>query len=294
VADLVGPSDYQAHLGANSGGANAVYWLNVLEHCGDGLRVRNDVDRGKRAAEVVEQVIEPDLVYPLLRWGDVERWRARPSACLLLTQDPQTRCGISSERMQRDFPRTLAYLERFRPLLTARAAYRRYQAGTAFYSMYNVGPYTLAAHKVVWRRMDRQIRAAVVGETDQPGLGRRVLIPQETCVLMAAASPSEAHYLCGLLNSAVAGFLVRSQSVCGGKSFGTPGMLDSLHLRRFDPADARHCELAAFSLQAHQAAAARCDTAALEQRIDQLAAQIWGLPPSDLNALLQERMKDEG
>ena len=37
--------------------------------------------------------------------------------------------------------------------------------------MYNVGPYTLAAHKVVWRRMDRQIRAAVVGEIDHPVAG---------------------------------------------------------------------------------------------------------------------------
>jgi SAM-dependent methyltransferase len=293
VADLVGPSDYQAHLGANSGGANGVYWLTLLEQCAEGVRVRNDVDPGKHASAVVEQVIEPGLLYPLLRWGDIERWRARPSAHLLLTQDPQSRQGISFQRMQCDYPRTLAYLEQFRPLLIARAAYRRYQAGTPFYSMYNVGPYTLAPQKVLWRRMDRRIRAAVVGEADHPWLGRRALIPQETGVLVAAGSPSEAHYLCGLLNSAVAGFLVRSHSVCGGKSFGTPGMLDFLHLRRFDPADPRHCELSACSRQAHQAVDCPQEVAALEQCIDHLAAEIWGLPRSDLDAIQGERTKDD-
>ena len=76
----------------------------LLEHCRDGVRVRNDSIAGSAAGRVVEQVIEPGLVYPLLRWGDVERWRARPSAYLLLTQDPQSRHGISLERMQRDYP----------------------------------------------------------------------------------------------------------------------------------------------------------------------------------------------
>jgi hypothetical protein len=293
VADLVGPSDYQAHLGANSGGANGVYWLTLLEQCEECVRVRNDVDPGKHVSAVFEQVIEPGLLYPLLRWGDIERWRARPSAHLLLTQDPQSRQGISLERMQCDYPRSLAYLEQFRPLLIARAAYRRYQAGTPFYSMYNVGPYTLAPQKVVWRRMDRRIRAAVVGETDHPWLGRRALIPQETGVLVAAGSPSEAHYLCGLLNSAVAGFLVRSHSVCGGKSFGSPGMLDFLRLRRFDPADPRHCELSACSRQAHRAIEYPQEVAALEQCIDHLAAEIWGLPQSDLDAVqLEEGKRD--
>ena len=40
--------------------------------------------------------------------------------------------------------------------------YRQYQSGAAFYSMYNIGHYTVAPIKVVWRRMDRRINAAVV------------------------------------------------------------------------------------------------------------------------------------
>ena len=185
----------------------------------------------------VRQTIEPDLVFPLLRWGDVGRWSARPSAHILLAQDVDTRTGIVEDLMRREYPRTYRYLEQFEPLLRSRAAYRRYQGRKPFYSMYNVGPYTVAPIKVVWRRMERMIRAAVVEPLDDPLLGRRPLLPQETCVLVACTSADEAHYLCAVLNSQRAGTLIAAHSVVGGKGFGTPGMLAYLGLRRFDAGD---------------------------------------------------------
>ncbi len=162
TSQAVLPADYVAHLGANSGGANGVYWVEVLEESGSGVLIRNLAARGKHPIEIVEHVIEPDLLYPLLRWGDVGRYSATPAAHLLLTQDPATRSGIDESVMRTKYPRTLAYLERFHELLARRAAYRRYQQGGPFYAMYNVGPYTVAPIKVVWRRMDRRINAVVV------------------------------------------------------------------------------------------------------------------------------------
>ena len=94
-------ADYTAHLGANSGGANAVYWLDVQDRGAQGIRICNRVGKAKRAVPCVEAVIEPDLVYPLVRWADVARWSARPSGYLLLAQDPATRAGIDEERMRR-------------------------------------------------------------------------------------------------------------------------------------------------------------------------------------------------
>jgi hypothetical protein len=250
-----GASDYQAHLGANSGGANAVYWLRVLERSTDGdggVVVENLAAKAKHGVAAVRQTIEPDLLYPLVRWGDVGRWSARPSAHILLAQDVDTRTGIAEEVMRREYPRTYRYLQQFEPLLSRRAAYRRYQGQKPFYSMYNVGPYTVAPIKVVWRRMERVIRAAVVEAVDDPLLGRRPLVPQETCVLVACGSADEAHYLCAVLNSARAGALVAAHSVVGGKGFGSPGMLEYLGLRRFAADDPRHAALAACSRRAHE------------------------------------------
>ena len=285
---LIGPSDYQAHLGANSGGANAVFWVEVLGLCAKGVKIRNLTAQSKREVEAVEAVVEPELLYPLLRWGDVARYRASPSAHLLLVQDPQTRRGIDQPTLAGRYPLTYEYLKRFERLLVSRAAYRRYQDGGPFYAMYDVGPYTLSAAKVVWRRMDRQTNAAVVEMRDDPRLGPRPMIPQETCVLVACDSADEAYYLCGLLNSSLVNFLVIAHSVRGGKGFGSPAVLDVLRLRRFDPKNPSHRELAACCRQAHRAFGEESSLACFQQRMDTLAANLWGLTAADAEIVRAE------
>jgi len=284
---LIGPSDYVAHLGANSGGASAVYWMQIVDSCGRLVRVRNLPDAGKLKIPPTEALIEPQLLYPLLRWGDVNRYRAAPSAAILLVQDVNTRAGIPEQLLRSQYPKAFEYLARFEPLLRTRAAYRRYQSRGPYYSMYNVGPYTVAPWKVVWRRMDRSLRAAVVGAIEHPILGTRSVVPQETCVLIAAETSEEAHYLCAMLNSVVAGFLVSTHSVVGGKGFGTPSILEFLGIRRFDAADRRHRSLAAHSRAAHQAAAAGNDWQDIQRCIDLEAAALCGLSPDQCSLIAQ-------
>lgn len=296
IDKLVGRSDYTAHLGANTGGANGVYWVNIVARQGDGVMIENLPGHGKRAFPTVRAVVEPDLLYPLVRWADLGRYRAICSACLLLVQDPVTRRGIDEAALEEKYPRTIAYLRQFEPQLAKRAAYRRYLQSAPFYSMYNVGQYTIADHKVVWRRMDRRIRAAVVGPVNLPLAGPRPAVCQETCVLIAARSHEEAHYLAACMNSAVVDFLIRSHNVRGGKGFGSPGMLEYLNLKAFDRQQAAHRELAGMSLQAHQAASRGRDVEALQTRIDMAAAMLYGLGPADAEAIasLIGREQDRG
>ncbi len=288
LASLAGASDYQARLGANTGGASGVYWLELVGRETGLVRVRNITRRGKQFIEPVEEVLEPDLIYPLLSWGDIGRFRARPTAHVLLVQDVDSRQGIDEDTLSSEYPRTYAYLIRFRHRLVARAAYRRYQSRASFYSMYNVGPYTIAPIKVVWRRMDRRLQAAVVEEVNDRWLGPRPVIPQETCVLIACSTADEAHYLCALLNCSIVGFLATAQSVRGGKGFGSPGMIESLRLKRYSSSHTVHCELARLSRQAHEAAADGADSIDVEERIDRAAARLWNLGQSDLDIICQE------
>jgi hypothetical protein len=285
LGGLVGPSDYVAHSGACSGGANGVYWLQILKMAPGGALVQNLAERSKTSVATLQRTIEPDLLYPLLRWGGLSRFRASPSDYLLLAQDPETRTGIDESIMRQSYPRAYAYLQEFRENLQRRAAYKRYQSRSPFYSMYDVGTYTLAPTKVVWRRMDRRINAAVVEETDDPHLGLRPVIPQETCVLIQAQSSAEAHYLCAVLNSAAANFIVQSHSVRGGKGFGTPSMLDYLALRRFQPTDPLHKQLAGLSQTAHSAVAAGEKLDDLQLAIDRAAADLFGVPRDQLAAI---------
>ncbi|MFB6248374.1 MAG: N-6 DNA methylase, partial [Salinibacter sp.] len=114
IQKVIGQSDYKAYEGVNTGGLNGVYWIRVLEERPNGdLVIENLHDVGKIKVEHVETVIEPDLVYPLLRGRDVQRWHAEPSAHIILANRTDKLAGIPEAEMKRRWPKTFAYLKQF-------------------------------------------------------------------------------------------------------------------------------------------------------------------------------------
>ncbi|MFB0532466.1 MAG: N-6 DNA methylase, partial [Desulfatiglandales bacterium] len=169
VKKILGQSDYVAHAGCYTGGANGVYWVDIVDKRPDGLVVVSNITEGaKRKVESVQMALEPDLLYPLLRGRDVKRWYAEPSAYILMVQDPDKRCGIAEDEMKTDYPKTYLYLKRFKAALRERAAYKRYfDENDPFYSMFDVGDYTFAPYKVVWRGFGvSTMSVSVVGRSE--------------------------------------------------------------------------------------------------------------------------------
>ena len=287
VSTITGQADYKGHAGAYSGGANGVFWLRIIKTVGNGVLVQNIAEKSKTSLEMVERTLEKDLLYPLLRWLDVGRYHAQPSAYLLLAQDVDTRTGIDEALMRRNHPKTYGYLKEFETVLRRRrsSSLRTLMQRGAFYSMFAIGPYTLASVKVVWRRMDRRINAAVVSEVDDRYLGKRPVIPQETCAFIVCETLNEAHYLCAMLNSSVINFITKSHSVEGGKGFGTPSMLDFLPIKRFQETELIHSELAELSREAHRLAANGSDLDSIQQEIDLLVARLLQIPQDDLQLI---------
>ncbi len=233
-------SDYKAQLGANTAGANGVYWLEPLEEIipeKKMIRVRNLISGGKRKLPQYEVVLESSLIYPLLRWRDVDCFQADPSAMILILQDPETRRGISEEELLCHYPNIYDYICRFKEELMDRAAWKKFQARAFFWSMYNINANTLSPYKVVWRRMDSRMRAAVLTPDNIRGMP---IIPQETLAMVAVESKEEAYYLAGILNSREMNETVLSISNPGTKSFGAPGILQKLGIKKFDPTDSNH------------------------------------------------------
>jgi hypothetical protein len=298
-----GKSDYKAHEGVNTGGANAVYWVEIIDRRPDGLvLVRNLTQGAKVQVPEVIEAVESDLLYPLLRGRDVQRWKAEPSAYILMVQDPEKRRGYSEEWLQENYPRTYGYLKRFEEVLRKRAAFKRYftrkdknnrivETGP-FYSMFNVGPYTFAPWKVVWTRVANDITAAVVGHANVAGEHKPV-VPIETATLVDFTDFTEAHYFCAVVNSCPWRLVIVSTAVHGTGGFGSPNVLEKARIPRFDPGNPVHGRLAELSKEAH-AAAARGDAQGLrviEAEIDQQAAQVWGLSAEELRAV-QESLSE--
>lgn len=280
IDKVLGKSDYGAHAGAYTGGANAVYWVDVVLRRPDGLVVvRNLVEGAKVEVAEVTEAIEPDLLYPLIRGRDVQRWRAAPSAFILMVQDPVKRRGRDQAELQECCPRTYGYLKQFEGILRSRRSRGvsdMIKKGAPFYTMFAVGDYTFAPWKVVWREQAEVMTAAVVGEVES-----KAIIPDHKLMLVDCASEDEAHYVCALLNCTVVRLAVLSYAI---EIQMDPHILEHIRVPRFDPGNPAHRRLAALSVQAHKAAQID-DLGALkriESEIDAEAARLWGITDRDL------------
>jgi len=283
---VLGRSDYTAHAGACTW-ANGVYWLKILDKRPDDLLlVENLREEGKLDIPGVQAPIEPDLVYPLLRGRDVERWRAQPSAYILMTQDPQKRTGYDESWLRVHLPHTYAYLAGFERLLRQRSGYRKYfdPARDPFYSMYDVAEYTFAPYKVMWRQMIETLDAVVVGPAQDSYLGPKVPVTQHVVTIASFSDLPEAHYFCALINSSISALISGSYST--GKSFGTPTVLEHVAIPCFDDSNSLHQSLAALSRRAHELAPTGPSginrLKAVESEIDELAARLWGITDAEL------------
>lgn len=256
ISSMLRASNYRAYEGVNSGGANGIYWLEPtgvtaqeaqeLLKGEERISIRNRADLGKKATRVVEFEIETKHLYPLVRGVQMRKWNAVSDTYLLMVQDPAARRGISRERLESETPLTLAYLEQFEDALRARAAYRKYFLRTRksdrvvretgpFYSMFNVGEYTVAPFKVAWHRMKSPLQAAVIGSKQG-----KLLLPQETHAFIPCQEDVEAHFLAAMLNSRYFNSVAEATAQKGGKSFASPHILERVFLPSFRGDDETH------------------------------------------------------
>ncbi len=249
VRNVLGKSDYKGFAGSCTW-MNGIYWVSVVKRLRDGeFLIENLSEVGKIKVERVTASVEGDLLYPLLRGRDVDRWKAQPSAYILLSQDVKTRTG--------------------------------------FYSIYNVGPYTVSPWKVMWPEVGNEVRAGVCGPS--AGEIRRASIPDHTIISVACETAQEAHFIAALLNSAPAraaasGYIVLHPS---------PHILEHIAIPRFKPDAKQHSNLASLSERCHVAASKddSKEVKALEAEVDKASATLWGITNDELKSI-QETLEE--
>ena len=82
-----------------------------------------------------------------------------------------------------------------------------------FYSVYNSGSYTFAPYKVVWAELSSTFEAAVFTEDDVPLIGKRPYVPDHKIYFADFQNESEAHFVCGVLNSTLIKEYVESHTI---------------------------------------------------------------------------------
>ncbi|MCC6018879.1 MAG: class I SAM-dependent DNA methyltransferase [Candidatus Verstraetearchaeota archaeon] len=301
---LTGPQYYEAHAGVYVA-FNQIYYIQIKGRTPDGkLIITNPPEPGqKKKVRQVEAIIEADLVYPLIRGRDVKKWYAEfKNRYIIIPHDPKTARPISENEIKIKLPLTYQYLYNYKNDLENRSIHKLWGKGNPFYSVYDIGTYTFAPYKVVWKYVAGAItgkasafECAVIEPIDDKYLNVKVAIPHEKLMLIPLQSLEEAYYLCGLLNSVfirsiVASYVIETQI--------STHILDIVKIPKFDPKNELHTRISELSRRAHELA--RCVYAGVkpdycrgidaeeelkkvEGELDLAVAQLFGLSRDDLS-----------
>lgn len=281
IKKVVGESEYQGRIGSHTGGANGVYWVNIsLKNSDSTVEIKNLFNIGKNKYQAISTSVEQELVYPLLRGRDTKKWNGTPSIFILLPQDiNQPNKAFDEVVLKKRFPQTHSYFEHFKNKLFARTHYKAHfeSQGAPYYSIYNVGPYTFAPFKVVWKEQSSEFESAVVSSVDG-----KVVVPDHKLMLVPFQDEDEAHYVCALLASKISCFVIQSYTISTQQS---THILNNIKIPKFDPKNEIHKDLARLSKQCHDKVAAGISVSDLEEQIDELAAELWGLTHAELKEI---------
>lgn len=278
----IGSSPYQARYGVHTH-ANGIYWLDVISKRPDGLLVVSNLGHLSRPPiEIIQASVEPEFVYPLLRGRGVKQWQFEQQHFIIIAQNPdQPSKAYPENELEVQYPKTYSYFHRFEEQLRSRSGYKQFfnPERDPFYSVYNVGDYTFAPYKCVWREQSSFLTSAVI--SSQNG---KALIPDHKLTICPFTSETEAHFMCACLASSIARFIVKSYAV---ETAIAAHVLNYLRIPKFDGKNSIHQTLASLSQQAHSATVSGDAeiVCSVGEKIDHWTAKLWGLAEAELREI---------
>jgi len=282
ILPRIGPSDYVARMGAHFG-ASGVFWSQILDNQGKGRLLIQNTGGGKKHVPVRTASIEHDLVYPLIRGRDMERWFSEPNLGVIMVQDEHNLSRpMPLKTLKRTYPLTYQHLLQFEKLLRGCAILAQFFDPTVdpFYSTYQVGSYSFAPIKVLWRQVADKLDACVASSFELDGLPTRPCIPADSLCAVALHTEDEAHYLCAMLNSSIARYIIKSYVAL----HPSPHILEYLRIRKWDEQNVTAMKLSRLSRECHEKMRKRdaVDLTDQEAQIDEAAATLWDIDPKEL------------
>ncbi len=253
---------------------NGVFMLKINSKKESGLlSVNNLADFGKKKVKEIRAEIEPDLIYPLIKPDNTKKWKIDKYHYILL---PHKKDGENNESFLRvNYPKSYAYLNRFKDELLSRKSKWFKGEGKPFYSLFGIGKYTFMPFKIVWCCMSYKPYFSVVSKITDEYIGTKTLIPDNTIGNISFDSEKEAHFVCAILNSEKAKFLfsIRSSKSKWGISI---EMVKKIPIPKFNPKNKEHLKLSDISMKAHRYANKNelDNINKIEEEINQIAEKI--------------------
>jgi methylase of polypeptide subunit release factors len=299
-------SRYRAHAGVYTG-VNSAYWITIESKQAAGILIKNLATIGKRKVKEIKTIIEPELIYPLVRGQDHKAWHVTPSGYILIPTDDKGKT-LSHSELKIEYSKTYQYFLNFledlanrggQPYKSKLETYRKKPIDEAerkappFYWLFNVAP-ALAPYKVMWKYVAGKISGkgefsvAVAEPVEDEHLGKKVIIPNEKLMLIPFDDRDEAHYVASVLNSSVAQLIVMGYTI---ETAISTHVVKNVYVPKFNPKDKVYLRLAELSKKAHALAKryyeqkdleAQEELKEVEVEVDKAVAGLYGITDEEL------------
>lgn len=269
---VLGKNNYKARTGVFTGGANAVYWLNVTKKDGDKIEITNIVERAKRKAEKVTKLVEPDYVFPMLKGSNVKKWNITYDTYLLCPHTAESKMWpVAQTVLQEEAPNTIEYLRYFKKDLDERKGFAGWEKEIQqqeFQAILRIGEYTFSKYKVVWKYIASEFVCTVISNVNDQFLGNKMILPNEKIMYVSFDDEDEAYYLCGILSSTLVANCVKSYM---NPTSISAHVLDKLFIPTFDKNNNDHIKIAQICKEGH----GHKDITEYVEKIDGVVANIY-------------------
>lgn len=268
----LGINDYRARTGVFTGGANAVYWLNINSSKDETVTITNITERAKRKAEKLTTDIEKTFIFPMLKGSNVRRWSIDYDTYLLCPHTEKTKMWpVPYSELTEIAPLTKNYLLHFKDALDGRngfAGWEKEIQKQEFHAILRVGDYTFSKYKVVWKYIASEFICAVISTVSDMYLGEKLIIPNEKIMYVSTNDETEAYYLCGILSSTILAECVKSYM---NPTSISAHVLNKLNIPHYNKNNEIHRNVAKLCKNGH----GKSDIAPYIEKIDILVDQLY-------------------
>ena len=285
VDNILGENRYKARTGLFTGGANAVYWVDIIKKLDNGnVVVRNITERAKRKVENVEVEIEQDLIYPLVKGSSISKWKIDSDIYIICPHTKMTKMKpIDKIEMEKNYPLTYKYLTRFRQELDERKGFVGWEKENQkenFHTILRIGEYTFSKYKVVWKYISSEFIVSVISSIEDKYMGEKMLMPNEKVMYISTDNELEAYYLCGILSSSPISYCVKSYM---NPTSISAHILEKLNIPEYCPDNRIHNEIANLCKYGHDSNITQEQKNDIQDKIDTLVGLLYKIDKEKIN-----------
>jgi len=277
-----GQDYYQPRVGINTAGGSGVYWVEIEKSLNGTAIVSNEYTAGRKDyPDMGSFEVEKEFLYPLIHGRHISRWDVEvPDRLIIIPHTKETGIKPIAESETKN-TKLYSYFSSsdIKELLSNRRAIGNRWGGTTnkWYSLFEVGKYTFAPYKVVYRgQAASEIVAAVANGRSIEGLGEKMVMPNQTAHFVPLWSEDEAHYVCGILNSAPVRYLYQCFDYKHPGTF----FIKVLNIPKFDPKNEIHESVSSLGKSLHNDGEEE-----LYDKLDKNVGELWGIPPDRISQI---------